>query len=185
MNSPTKKKKNIKSQKCKYKVQLLDTIYHHRLQNNQKLPLSTKNLYRLHKCYSPFLWRNAKGQLESIIKRRSRRGSSKMHQLGMKSTNLTKQVHQNLSMSRLNGQDMIQRTSNVWIIRSNRWRNISITNGSTRCLSLCNTCRRGRRGYSTRRLNSKTRRAMNSPLPKESGTYGTSNVYGLKRGETI
>ena len=39
-------------------------------------------------------------------------------------------------MSCLNGQDMIQRTSNVWIIRSSRWRNISI---SSRCLSSIST----------------------------------------------
>ena len=95
--------------------------------------------------YFPFLWRNAKGQSKSIIKRRWRWRTLKPCQIYSQTTNLIKNVHQNLSLSRLNGQDMIQRTSNVWIIRSSRWRNV---NSSTRSLSSSNTCRRGRKGTS-------------------------------------
>ena len=94
--------------------------------------------------YSPFLWRNAKGQSKSIIKRRWRWRTSKLCQICSQTTNLIKNVHQNLSLSRLNGQDMILRTLNVWIIRSSWWRNVS----STRSLSSSNTCRRGRKGTS-------------------------------------
>ena len=94
--------------------------------------------------YSPFLWRNAKGQSKTIIKRRWRWRTPKPRQIYSQSSNLIQNVHQNLSLSRLNGQDMIQRTSNVWIIRSSRWRNIS--SSSTTTISLSSTCRRGRRG---------------------------------------
>ena len=76
--------------------------------------------------YSPFLWRNAKGQSKSIIKRRWRWRTPKPCQICSQATNLIKNVHQNLSLNRLNGQDMIQRTSNVWIIRSSRWRNVML-----------------------------------------------------------
>ena len=60
--------------------------------------------------YSPFLWRNAKGQSQ-IIKRRWRRRSSQMLQICSQSTKLIKHVHQKLSMSHLNGHDNIQHTS--------------------------------------------------------------------------
>ena len=93
--------------------------------------------------YSPFLWRNAKGQLKSIIRRRWRWRTPKLCQICSQSSNLIQNVHQNLFLSCLNSQDMIQRTSNVWIIRSSRWRNIS-SSSSTKSLS--STCRRGRRG---------------------------------------
>ena len=98
--------------------------------------------------YSPFLWRNAKGQSQSIIKRRWRWRTPKPCQICSQTTNLIKNVHQNLSLSRLNGQDMIQRMTNVWIIRSSRWRNVSSTSSSTRNLSSSSTYRRGRRGTS-------------------------------------
>ena len=75
--------------------------------------------------YSPFLWRNAKGQSKSIIKRRWGWRTPKSCQICLQTTNLIKNVHQNLSLSCLNGQDMIQHTSNVWIIRSSRWRNVA------------------------------------------------------------
>ena len=105
--------------------------------------------------YSPFLWRNTKGQSKSIIKRRWRWRSLKLCQLCAQSMNLIEHVHQNLSMSRLNSQDMIQRTLNVWIIRSSRWMNISISiSSSTRRLSSISTCRRGKRGNNTRRCTS-------------------------------
>ena len=92
--------------------------------------------------YSPFLWRNAKGESKSIIKRRWRWRTPKPCQICLQTMNLIKNVHQNLSLSRLNGQDMIQRTSNVWIIWSSQWRNVS--NSSTRSISSSNTCKRGR-----------------------------------------
>ena len=131
--------------------------------------------------YSPFLWRNAKGQSKSIIKRRWRWGSSKLCQLYAQATDLIEHVYQNLSMSHLNGQDMIQRMLNIWIVQSSRWRNINISN-STRHLNSISTCRRGRRGYNTRRLTSRTRRAnsqVSNPLPKEGGTYGSYNMNRL------
>ena len=96
--------------------------------------------------YSPFLWRNTKGQSKSIIKRRWRWRAPKSCQICSQTTNLIKNVHQNLSLSRLNGQDMIQRTSNVWIIWSSQWRNVSSSSTSTRSLGSSSTCRRGRRG---------------------------------------
>ena len=99
--------------------------------------------------YSFFLWWNAKGQSKSIIKRRWRWRTPKLCQISSQSSNLIKNVHQNLSLSCLNGQDMIQRTLNVWIIWSSRWRNVSSSSSSTRSLS--STCRRGRRGNTTRR----------------------------------
>ena len=141
-----------------------------------------QKLYKCSNMYSPFLWRNAKRQSKSIIKRRWRWRSSKLCQLCAQSTDLIEHVHQNLSMSRLNGQDMIQRTSNVWIIRSSRWRNISISNSSTRHLSRISTCRRERRGNNTRWCTSRTRRTksqVSSPLPKEGGTYGSNDMNGL------
>ena len=75
--------------------------------------------------YSHFLWWNAKGQSKSIIKRRWWWRTPKPCQIYSQSSNLIKNVHQNLSLSRRNGQDMIQRMLNVWIIRSSRWRNVS------------------------------------------------------------
>ena len=67
-----------------------------------------------------------------------------MLQSRLQSIKLIKHVHQNLTMSRLNSHDSLQHTSNVWIIRSRRWRNISssIING---LLSCSITCRRRRR----------------------------------------
>ena len=129
----------------------------------------------LSNTYSPFLWWNAKGQLKSIIKRRWQLRTSKLCQIYAQSMNLIEHVHQNLSLSRLNGQDMIQRMSNVWIIRSSQWRNIS---SSIKRLSRISTCRRGRRGNNTRRCTSRTRRInsqVSSPLPKKGGTYGSDN----------
>ena len=98
------------------------------------------------KCTLHFLWWNAKEQSKSIIKRRWWWGSSKLCQLCSQGTDLIKHVHKNLSMSRLKSQDMIQRTSNVLIIRSSQWRNISSSSSSTRRLSRSITYRRGRRG---------------------------------------
>ena len=109
-----------------------------------------QKLYKSPNMYSPFLWWNAKRQSKSIIKRRWRWGLSKLSQLYTQSTDLIKHVHQNLSMRRLNGQDMIQRMSNVWIIWSSQWRNITISSSSTRHLSHISTCRRGRRGNNTK-----------------------------------
>ena len=107
-------------------------------QTKIKSPSKTKNKYK--ECqkhlsmYSPFLWRNAKGQSKSIIKRRRRWRTPKPCQICSQTSNLIQNVHQNLSLSRLNGQDMIQRTSNVGIIQSSRWRNIS-SSSSTRVLA--------------------------------------------------
>ena len=129
--------------------------------------------------YSPFLWRNAKGQLKPIIKRRWRRRTPKLCQIYSQTSNLIQNVHQNLSLSCLNGQDMIQRTSNVGIIRSSWWRNIS-NSSSTRSLS--STCRRGRKGNTTRRCTSRDRRIssqISSPLSKEGSTERTNNVDRL------
>ena len=45
-----------------------------------------------------------------------------------------------------------------------------------------------RRGCGTRRLNPRTFRAcsqLSNPLPKKGGTYGSDNVYRLRRGEVI
>ena len=132
--------------------------------------------------YSPFLWRNAKGQSKSIIKRSWRWRSSKLYRLCAQSTDLIEHVNQNLSMSRLNGQDMIQRTTNVWIIRSSRRRYISISSSSTRRLNRISTCRRGRRENNTRRRTSRMRRInsqLSSPLPKEGGAYERDNIVRL------
>ena len=140
------------------------------------LPLKTKTKCS-QKCtlnmYSPFLWCNAKGQSKSIIKRRWQWRTSKLCQICPQTTNLFKNVHQNLFLSRLNGQDMIQHTSNVWIIWSSRWRNISISSSTTKRLSSINTCRRGRRGNITRRCTSSTQKInsqVSSPLSKKGST---------------
>ena len=141
----------------------------------------------LSNMYFPFLWQNVKGQSKSIIKRRWRWRSSKLCQFCVQSMNLIEHIHQNLSMSRLNGQDMIQRTSNVWIIRSSRWRNISISSSNIRRLSCISTCRRGRKGNNTRRCTSRTRRInsqVSSSLPKEGGTYGSDIMNRLTEGKS-
>ena len=111
--------------------------------------------------YSPLLWRNAKGQLESIIKRRWRRRTSKMRQIYSQSTELIKHVHQNLNMSCLNGHDRLQCTTNVKVIQSRWWKNSTSTstNRISRRLTRSSTCRR-RRGCGTRRLNSRAFRAL-------------------------
>ena len=85
-----------------------------------------------------------------------------MLQICSQSTKLIKHVHQNLTMSYLNGHDSLQCTTNVKVIRSKRWRNSnnSSTNKINRRLTRSSTCRRGRRGCSTRRLNSRTFRAL-------------------------
>ena len=106
------------------------------------------------------------------------------------STELIKHVHQKLTMSRLNGHYNLQRTTNVKVIRSRWWRNSS-SNSSNRInkrLTKSSTCRRGRRGCDTKRLNSRTFRALShisSHLPKKGGTYGSNYVYGFKSGEVI
>ena len=95
--------------------------------------------------YSLFLWRNAKGQLETIIKRRWWRRTSKRHQICSQSMELIKHVHQNLTMSRMNGHDSLQRTTNVKVIQSRWWRNSnSSTNRISRRFTGSSTCRRGR-----------------------------------------
>ena len=48
-----------------------------------------------------------------------------MLQISSQSTDFIKHVHQKLTMSRLNGHDSLQRTSNVKIIQSKWWRNNS------------------------------------------------------------
>ena len=144
------------------------------------LPLKTKTKCFLKTTmYSPFLWWNAKGQSKPIIKRRWRWRTLKSCQIHSQTTNLIKNVHQNLSLSRLNGQDMIQRTSNVWIIWSSRWRNISSSGSSTRRLRSISTYRRGMRGNNTKRCTSRTRRInsqVSSPLCKE----GSVRISALK-----
>ena len=127
--------------------------------------------------YSPFLWQNAKGQSKSIIKRRWRWRTPKPCQIYSQTTNLIKNVHQNLSLSRLNGQDMIQRTSNVWIIRSSRWRNVS--NSST--------CRRGKRGNSTRICTLRTRKIssqVSSPCLRNVAPKGPTTWTGPSVGKS-
>ena len=95
--------------------------------------------------YSLFLWWNAKGQLETIIKRRWWRRTSKRHQICSQSMELIKHVHQNLTMSRMNGHDSLQRTTNVKVIQSRWWRNSnSSTNRISRRFTGSSTCRRGR-----------------------------------------
>ena len=111
----------------------------------KNLPLKTKTLQVL-KYVLPLFVTKCQRAIKIIIKRRWRWGSTKLCQLCSQSINLIEHVHQNLSMSRLNGQEMIQHTSNVWIIRSSQWRNISINSSSTRRLNSISTCRRGRRG---------------------------------------
>ena len=136
--------------------------------------------------YSPFLWRNAKGQ-SHIIKRRWWRRLSKMLQICLQGTKLIKHVHQYLTMSRLNDHDSLQHTSNVWIIQGKRWRN-SRNSRINKLLSCSITCRRGRRRCDTRRLNPRTFRAishLSSPLPKKGGTYKSDNMEKLRSGKLI
>ena len=102
--------------------------------------------------YSPFLWRNVKGQLETIIKRRWQRRTSMMRQICFQSTELIKHVYQKLTMSRLNGHDSLQHTTNVKVIWSRRWRNRNTTNRISKCLTKNSTCKRERKGCGTRRL---------------------------------
>ena len=145
----------------------------------QKSPPNYKNPLQV---YSLFLWRNAKEQSQ-IIKRRWRRWSSQILQIRSQSTKLIKHVHQNLSMSHLNGYDNLQHTSNVEIIWDRRWRNISSSNMINRLLSRSITCRRGRRRCDIGRLYPRAFRAssqLSSPLPKKGGTYGSNYVYKLR-----
>ena len=134
--------------------------------------------------YSSFLWRNAKGQSKSIIKRRWRWRTSKSCQISSQTSNLIQNIHQNLSLTRLNGQDMIQCTSNVWIIRGSRWRNIS---SSSSIRSLNNTCRKGRRGNTTRRCTSRDRRIssqLSSLCRRKVGRSGPTTCTGSPAGKS-
>ena len=76
---------------------------------------------RIH-MYSPFLWQISKGQSWLIIKKRWRRGSSNARQICSQGLKLSKHIHQKLTMSRLNGYDSVQCTTNARNIRSRRWR---------------------------------------------------------------
>ena len=117
----TQTKIHQEPKKGKYTMKHLDTIYS---SNIQKSPPNYKNPLQMSKCTPPFWW-NAQGQSKSIIKRRWRRWSSKMLQICLQSTNLVKQVHQKLTMSRLNGHDSLQCTTNVKIIQRRWWRSNS------------------------------------------------------------
>ena len=132
--------------------------------------------------YSPFLWQIAKGQSRPIIKRRWSRWLSKTHQLCMQRLKLREHIHQKLTMSRLNGHDSVQHTTNARIIQSRRWR----ISGSSRiniCICSQITWRSRRRCNTRRGLNSRSFKAsshLSSSLPKEGGTYKSYNVNRLK-----
>ena len=125
--------------------------------------------------YSPFLWRIAKGQ-SLIIKRR---WPSKACQIYLQELKLGKHVHQKLTMSRLNGHDSLQHTTNVRIIQSRRWRCSNSSQIHIR-LSRRITCRRERRRCDTKKwLNPRAFRAcshLSSSLPKKGGTYRSYNM---------
>ena len=59
--------------------------------------------------HSPFLWRIAKGQSRLIIKKRQWR-TSRTRQISTQRLKLSEHIHQNLSLSRLNGHDSLQHT---------------------------------------------------------------------------